>query len=256
MSTIDLSFFVPFSLELDSETNLIMKADNIPLEYNTRKLLDMKKVIFDQTWLMQQEDNFDLYYMYRDFTKGKDKILFQDQNVRYDITIIPPRKLGKEYVKTAGHFHPEAEDKHCYPEVYEVMNGKGLYLLQRRPEDTTEEEIEIIIIEGTKGDQILIPPGYGHVTINPTENETLVMNNLVSSQFDSIYSYIREHNGAAYLYLSSNEWKKNPAYKDKKLKISEKIPKKISNKPFYQAFLDEPDNWEFLNKPMKKENWL
>ena len=43
----------------------------------------------------------------------------------------------------------------------------------------------IALVKTTKGDIVLIPPGYGHVTINPSAEETLVMANLVSTAFVS-----------------------------------------------------------------------
>ena len=73
---------------------------------DVRRLFDMKEVIFDRDWLAKAED-FDLYYMYRDLYLSKsDKEKLLRQGLRYDITIIPPGMLGCEYIKTAGHYHP------------------------------------------------------------------------------------------------------------------------------------------------------
>ncbi|MFW9924287.1 MAG: glucose-6-phosphate isomerase family protein [Candidatus Thorarchaeota archaeon] len=212
----------------------------------------MKEVIFDQHWFEDLRGDFNLYYMYRDFTREKDKELFQKNNIRFDVTIIPPNKIGKEYVKTAGHFHPEIKEGISYPEVYEVMHGEGIYLLQN--EKIINNTIELIIVEGVAGDQILIPPGYGHITINPSDKEPLVMNNLVSSKFSSIYGPIKENNGAAYLFLTDNTWIKNPKYTEE-LMISKRKPSLISKKPFYLSFLENTKAWEFLNEPWNKSDW-
>lgn len=253
MSTIKLTEFVPFDLEIDIKTGLISKADQIPLEYGTRKISDMSEVIYDCKWFKDLKGDFNLYYMYRDFTREEDKELFRKYSIRFDVTIIPPFKLGKELVKTAGHFHPEIKEGVSYPEVYEVMHGEGIYLLQN--ETVKDDIIEIIIINGKKGDQILVPPGYGHITINPSQGDLLVMNNLVSSKFSSIYGSIKEKKGAAYLLLENNEWIKNPNY-SQKLDISTKEPTKIDSKPFYLSFLENPDKWIFLNEPWTKKAWL
>jgi glucose-6-phosphate isomerase len=254
MAIINLGKYVPFNLEFDSDKGQITKADGIEISFSTRKLSAMKDVIYDIDWLNNQEEDFDLYYMYRDFTRADDKVLFQKHSIRFDITIIPPKFLGREFVKTAGHFHPIADKKQSYPEVYEVMHGKGLYLLQKETKKK-KETIEIIIVPAKAGDQILIPPGYGHITINPTKTETLVMNNLVSSKFSSIYDDIKKKRGAAYLYRSSGSWIKNQTYKQK-IVVKEKEPKQISNKPFYLSFLENPDEWIFLNEPWKKDDWV
>ncbi|MBD3190024.1 MAG: glucose-6-phosphate isomerase [Candidatus Heimdallarchaeota archaeon] len=251
MKAIDLSKYVPYKLLVDKQTKKITKAGEIDLEYSTRKLLDMKEVLYDQEWLASQQENPDLYYMYRNLIREEDKDLYGNQNIRFDITIIPPRNLGKERVKTAGHFHPEIKENYSYPEAYEVMAGKGLYLLQK--ETKKEEAIEVIIIKAKAGDQVLIPPGYGHITINPSESETLIMNNLVSSKFSSIYEPIKERQGAAYLYLKDGQWIKNPQY-HKEVLVQKREAKKINQKPFYLSFLQKSEEWLFLNKPWEK-NW-
>jgi glucose-6-phosphate isomerase len=254
MPTVDLSKYVPYKLEFNTETNLISHADGIELNFKTRMLSAMKDVIYDVDWLNNQKSDFELYYMYRDFTREQDKTFFQKHGIRFDITIIPPRFLGREYVKTAGHFHPEAKKDFTYPEVYEVMHGQGLYLLQKTSKKK-KDPIELIIIPAKAGDQILIPPGYGHITINPTETETLVMNNLVSSRFSSIYDAIKKKRGAALLYHSNGTWIRSQTYKQKVV-VKEKTPITISSQPFYLAFLENPDEWIFLNEPWKKETWL
>ncbi|MHA1531729.1 MAG: hypothetical protein ACTSR6_06995 [Candidatus Heimdallarchaeota archaeon] len=76
MAAINISNFVPYELLVDSETNKIVKAGDIEPTFSTRKLLDMKDVIYDQEWLISLKENFDLYYMYRDLTRVEDKGLY------------------------------------------------------------------------------------------------------------------------------------------------------------------------------------
>ncbi|MHA1220341.1 MAG: glucose-6-phosphate isomerase family protein, partial [Candidatus Heimdallarchaeota archaeon] len=222
--------------------------------YSTRKLFDMKEVIYDLDFLETQEEDLDLYFMYRDLTREEDKAIFQQNSVRFDVTIIPPKMLGREFVKTAGHFHPEVKKDISYPEVYEVMYGKAFYLLQKQTKKK-RERLELIVIHAKAGDQVLIPPGYGHVTVNPSKKITLIMNNLVSSKFSSIYDEIKKKKGAAYLYHSNRTWIRNPTYQQKIL-VLEKNPQKLSEKPFYLSFLEDPEQWIFLNEPWTKETWL
>ena len=252
MKNTNLSNFVPFEFIFNNETNKLSKAGDIKLDFATRKLFDMKEVIYDQEWLNTQKDNFDLYYMYRDLTRDEDKETFQKNKVRFDVTIIPPRTIGQELIKTAGHFHPIIKEGVSYPEVYELMYGEGIYLLQK---DSSENNtLEIIVIKAKAGDQIMIPPRYGHITINPSESKALVMNNLVSSDFSSIYGSIKEKRGAAYLLLKDGNWIKNKQYEEE-LMILEKEPQKITEKPFYLSFIENPDKWIFLNEPWSKDTW-
>ena len=145
--------------------------------------------------------------MYREVSRNEtDRIWMQSHSIRYDVTIIPPANLDGEYVKTKGHYHPENPAGVGYPELYEVMEGFAHFLLQTKALD------DIILIEAQKGDIVVIPPGYGHVTINPTLDETLTMANLVSTEFSSEYAYYDKMHGAAYYELVGGIIQKNPAY--------------------------------------------
>lgn len=77
----------------------------------------MKEVLYDQKWAASA-GNLKLYYMYRG-VKKKD-------GLRYDITIIPPRMLGKEFVKTKGNRNSDD-----FLEFYTVLAGKALFLMQK-----------------------------------------------------------------------------------------------------------------------------
>lgn len=147
-----------------------------------------------------------LYYMYRDLyqTHG-DHIWLERHHLRYDITIIPPAVINGEYTKTKGHYHPKNAAGIPYPEVYEVLSGSAYYLLQKR------DHTDVILLPAHTGDTVLIPPGYGHVTINP-DRENLIMANLVSTDFESEYGEINALHGAAYYYMKKEGWVLNPYY--------------------------------------------
>ena len=167
-----------------------------------RHLFDMTDVIFDQAWLAGAED-FDLYFMFRDlYLSRADKEKLLAQGLRYDITIIPPAMLGKEYIKTAGHYHPLVPGGAVtYPELYEVLEGEALYLLQ------SEDHSDVAVVHASAGDKVLVPPGYGHVTINRS-NKTLKMANFVARDFSSLYEPYRAKGGAAYFFTREG-WIKN-----------------------------------------------
>ncbi|NLH22172.1 MAG: glucose-6-phosphate isomerase, partial [Methanothrix sp.] len=167
-----------------------------------RHLFDMTDVIFDQPWLAGAED-FDLYFMFRDlYLSRADKEKLLAQGLRYDITIIPPAMLGKEYIKTAGHYHPLVPGGAVtYPELYEVLEGEALYLLQ------SEDHSDVAVVHASAGDKVLVPPGYGHVTINRS-NKTLKMANFVARDFSSLYEPYRAKGGGAYFFTREG-WIKN-----------------------------------------------
>lgn len=181
-----------------------------------RKLGEMKEVIFDKRFLSTANMDMELYYMFRDVSKNEeDANTIKEQGLRYDITIIPPNKLGSEFVKTAGHYHPcPTGSDITYPEIYEVLEGEAHYLLQRREEEGGTEKItDVVLVKAKEGDKVIIPPNYGHVTINPSET-TLKMANWVASAFASIYEPVKRREGAAYFELTNGEFVKNEIYED------------------------------------------
>lgn len=161
-----------------------------------RYLYDLKGVIYDKKWF-SSSDNIELYYMYRGI-KG-------DGSLRYDITVIPPNMLGVEFTKTKGHYHPGN-----FGELYLVLEGEAIYLMQKV--DKNGEIEHIYAVKATKGDSVIIPPKYGHITINPS-NKDLKMANWVSGSFESIYEPIEKMGGGGYFYTISG-WIKNSNYKD------------------------------------------
>ena len=180
-----------------------------------RKLNDIKKVVFDQQWLKTAFDS-ELYYMYRGIKKKN--------NLRYDITIIPPKMLGQEFVKTKGHYH---SDKHG--ELYIVLKGKAIYLLQKNEKNQIKD---VYAVKAKKNDVVVVPPFYGHVTINPSQ-EKLEMANWMFDKCQSDYSFFEKMNGACYFYTKKG-WLKNKKYK--------KVPKLKFKKPLKKI----PTNLSFL----------
>lgn len=147
-----------------------------------------------------------LYYMYRDLSRDeRDRQWLARKHLRYDITVIPPLTLCGEYVKTKGHYHPDAPSGTGYPELYEILCGDAHYLLQDR------SLRDAVLIRATTGDNVVVPPGYGHVTINPSPT-TLVMANLVASSFSSSYEPYEERHGAAFYEMLGGELIRNPYY--------------------------------------------
>ena len=173
----------------------------------------MKEVLYDKEWT-KNAPNFELYYMYRGI-KEKD-------DLRYDITIIPPRMLGKEFVKTKGHYHIGN-----YGELYKVLAGLALFLIQDK------EVKNIYFFRAKRGEFVLIPPNFGHTTINPS-SKTLKVANWTSKKCKSDYKSIEKKRGFCYYYTICG-WIKNKNYK--------KIPKLRSKKPLKKM----PKSLDFLN---------
>jgi glucose-6-phosphate isomerase len=174
-----------------------------------RYLFDLKRVLYDQKWL-KRANNIPLYYIYRG--------IWEKNNLRYDITIIPPRMLGKEFVKTKGHYHIGN-----FGELYKVLAGEGIFLIQKR------DLSDAYFVRAKRGNFVKIPPGYGHTTINPSK-KTLKIANWVSKYCQSDYQSIEKMGGFCYYYTIEG-WVENKNYKKipklKKKKPSKKMPKNL-----------------------------
>jgi len=217
-------------------------------EPDIRMLSDSEAGLLDREIL--QAGDRELYYMYRDLALSRsDHDTMLENGLRYDITIIPPGMLGREYVKTAGHYHPAVPGTDTsYPEVYEVLAGAGHYLLQKR---TVNSVIDVVLVQALAGDKVIIPPDYGHVTIN-TGNKELKMANWVSREFSSLYKPYVELHGAAY-YLTEDGFIANPGYRNVP-EIREVKPKSFSKTGLVRGselygLVRDIGKLDFLNRP-------
>lgn len=225
-----------------------LRFGSVTREASIRRARDMAEVIQDKEWLEENREA-ELYYMYRDLYREGDKEKIREEGLRYDITIIPSRKMGREYVKTKGHYHPEAAQGMSYPEIYEVLEGEAHYLLQKKGENGLED---VVLIEAEAGEKALIPPDYGHITINPSK-QALKMANWVDRSFDSIYSDILELGGGAYFELISGEFVENTNY-ERVPPLRRSEPTEIpelgieTGKEMYDL-IEEPEKLDYLSSP-------
>lgn len=217
-----------------------------------RRLKDMQEVILDK----ENGDDV-LYAMYRDVCREGDLPLLQQKNLRFDITVIPARRIGREYTKTAGHYHPVRPGTPItFPEVYEVIHGTAHYLLQKTDNRNYDKLLEVIVVEVKAGEKVVIPPDYGHITINASQ-EPLVMSNWVEREFKSVYQPIVDHGGGAYFALVKGagiEWMKNPLHQNippiKMMKPLQSPEFGLEfGKPMYLTGLAAPEKLRFLTHP-------
>jgi glucose-6-phosphate isomerase len=188
------------------------------LETEIRYLDDMKMVLYDKAWA-RTAPNFEVYYMQRG--------LEEKDSLRYDITTIPPKMLGREFVKTKGHYHIGG-----YQELYIVLEGEGIFLMQKRGEGEIQD---VCSVRAREGDCVVVPSFYGHVTINPG-SKTLKMGNWISKECQSEYESIETTGGFSYYYTQAG-WIKNRNYKE--------VPK-----PRFEMPLESmPGNLNFLKRP-------
>lgn len=232
-----------------------LKFGSLEREPAVRRVSDMKEVILDQGWASENPET-ELYYMYRDLWLDPHKEIILKNDLRYDITVIPPCLMGKEFVKTQGHHHPDCVPGLSYTELYEVLEGEAHFLLQRQRGGVVED---VVLIKARAGDKAPIPSNYGHVTINPG-NSPLKLANWVSRRFSSIYEEYKLRKGGAYYELSDGSFLRNPNYDQvPELRIIEARELSELNirkgKPIYDL-IETPENLRFLNQPQEFKDLL
>jgi len=196
------------------------------VEPDIRRLKDIKDVIFDEEWYKTADPELPLYYMYRGIEK-KD-------GLRHDITVIPSQTLGKEFIKTLGHYHQK------YGELYNVLEGEAIYLLQKREQGEEGKISDVYFINAKNGQAIIVPPQYAHFTINASLNDLKMANwNIDPCPFD--YEPVKRMKGACYYYTKSG-WVKNMKY--------EIVPLLREEQPLKAM----PQNLDFLKEPEKGKN--
>jgi glucose-6-phosphate isomerase len=162
-----------------------------------------------------------------------------------------PNELGEELTKTHGHYHQKSPDGLDYPEVYQVIKGRAVFVLQKK---LSSGMVDVIIIDAKEGDPVLLPPGYGHVTVNKLDRD-LILSNLVYDKFESRYDEYKENQGAACYILKGGETQKNLNYMISNIErvnatdLNAKYG--FSSKNILEDFVKTPEKFEFLIKPRK-----
>jgi glucose-6-phosphate isomerase len=205
------------------------------------------------------------YGAYRDIVFEKDRALFQKYDFRYDITVIMPGTIQGECKKTSGHYHGYIQGQpFTYPEVYEVLEGKAAYILQkvrnfdRANEEPFIEDLKLVFVEA--GQAIIIPPFYGHCSINVGEGP-LAFSNIAVVSCPMHYEPIKQKHGLSIYVLNDGtkpRFVQNTNYQ-KVPEVHTIIPKQnpglgiTFGKSVYKSFITAPEKFDFLLNPAAYE---
>lgn len=251
--------------DLSKISGLDIKLNGSKLEFNFSEFhTEPKARSYEEAknvYLEKAAQEKDLYYMYRYFEAEKDEPTFEGNKCEYDITVIKPGKIGPEMIKTVGHYHASVPGTEIsYPEVYEVIEGEITYLFQTEPDD--KNEVDVLIVEAKAGDKVIVPPNYGHVSINRS-NVTAVSSNIQRRDLPASANYdaFKEKNGAA-LYYDGKDWTENYNYtvRTRKYVTPKERPEwGLTKEPLYTSFIKNPEKFGWLTEPQKydfSDIWL
>lgn len=239
MEMIDLQKISGLPILFDGQRLDIIFNDDFPfIEKSERSLEELKPYLKNQE--VKNGPN-PVYRVWRNAHLASDNEKIKNDNLRYDLTLMPAGTIDGEFVKTAGHYHKP------YPEIYEVLMGRAHSLAQ--------SESMIYLIEAGPGEKFIIPPEFGHNTIN-VFNEPLLLANWVSEKAGYDYSSYKNKRGASYYFFKKNDLVdivKNPNYKSapevKKIGTREYSEFGIPKNQSLYSLVNEIEKLRFLNYP-------
>jgi glucose-6-phosphate isomerase, archaeal len=193
-----------------------MNYDLTKLTPDIRYLDDVRGVLYDKDFA-KKSPNVELYFMYR-------KVKIENGLVN-NITVTPAKMLGSEFVKTKGHVHIGN-----FKEIYTVLEGQAIYFMQKGDGNKIDDTYAV---KAEKGESVIIPEGYGHITINPSETEDLKTSDWTSEKCRSDYSLFEKLHGGCYYYTKQG-WVKNENYKS------------VPELRFEESVKTFPENLDFL----------
>lgn len=126
-----------------------------------------------------------------------------------NVTILSPGKNGNEFNKTYGHFH-----NYQGVEIYRVIYGQGVLIMQRNDEDGEAKEIRVTSLRG--GMTVEVPAGYGHALVNIGKTYLVVIDDAPDGAKTHNFEPVREKHGFAYYIIDKKGevgFESNPRYR-------------------------------------------
>lgn len=257
---INLETLSGLPIQLDGDGQIVFGADVVVEETKTRLLSDLTSVAMEPESCQGRSDV--AYYMYNGVYCQSDANRLEGLPIQYELTLIPARRIGREFVKTFGHLHSaEPESGQTYAEVCEVLVGTAHFLFHTLDPVGPSASLAYYV-EAREGDKVLFPPGLDHLTINPRSGP-LLFSDVIARGSRGIYDRFRATRGAAYLEVAEGgkpQFVPNPVYRN--VPPLSKRPVEgypalhlTRDEPLYTAFVQgRGENWSFLTDPC--QFWL
>jgi glucose-6-phosphate isomerase len=185
-------------------------------EYATRSFEALAPILEDPDSIKGMEQSI-IYWMFRNSGHLGDEHMVSQYALRYDMSVFRQRQFGMELMKTSGHYHPDMWlGGPSYPELYEVPYGTAIFLMQEvddiyaGPDKVQVKNCIALVCE--QGQKAIMPPNFGHVTLNPNPKKALITTNWVCSSFASVYGGAEICRGFSWFRTEDRGWIENPHY--------------------------------------------
>lgn len=196
-----------------------------------------------------------IYRHYPQVYRHEDENLLRSRQICLELTVMAPGCFGTEPLKTCGHYHNLVPGtSFTYPVIKEVVHGKCHFLLQKA--DPPYERIsDAVLLMGEARERVVIPPGYGHLEINPTDGP-VVLATVHSTDLTGLFEPYIQRKGACYYATKAENtllFVPNAAYPDiPTLRVgrAHELPDfALTGQTLYRSVVQEPDRFELLNHP-------
>lgn len=214
------------------------------------KVKELKNVLMEEE--IENEEEV-VYKIYKDVKLVEHKETWG--NVRFDLIVMWPKKLGEEYSKIKGYYRSIADNGFRYPEIFQVAEGYAEFILQQ-PGDKHEKVKKAIIVRAQRMEVVIIPPAFGVTIINPTTEKTVIAR-IRARDAEEVSKEYEKTKGECYYRIEKEKWIPNNNYEELPL-LEIQLPQnkwKIMKRgiPIYEAQLYNPKTTETLIYPDPSE---
>lgn len=250
-----------YEVWLDEKTCELIFESGVSFEVCKEKCFgEMKHLAYEEE---EAADDEICYRFYQNIFDGAKRQIFEERQVTNGITILMPGLMGRECRKNSGHYHGLCGGHRLpYPEVYEVLCGTAVFLIQESREFLGDGPLKVDHMRAAflrEGEKIVIPPYSAHCVCNVGEGPMAFGNLAVPCPLH--YEPIaRMHGFGMYLLKEKNNLIFVPNARYEKLPQLEMIHPGENEKlgivngvSLNEMFWEKPERFDYLAEPEKFE---
>lgn len=255
IKTKDFDFYV-------DESGFTFNREYLTGPVKHKKSIEMNPLLLKH--LSEEDQSWNYAFVSGIYHNEEEKEEYEKRDFANGITVINRGTMNGECRKNSGHYHGVSEGHVLpYPEVYEILQGKAAFILQKSTNFDSEEELKVddvklVILE--TGEKLVVPAWYAHCAIN-IGDEPMAFYNLAAKNTPLFYDPITKKHGFSYYILKENDiliaiqnanYNNLPQLKVVKPGYDEKLGI-IEGKSVFAQFAEDPDIFRYLDHPEEYE---
>ncbi|AMM44810.1 glucose-6-phosphate isomerase [Bacillus phage SP-15] len=210
-------------------------------------------IVQNMTYLEPSRHVVDSVSSFTRYTNVMDKCdenIFRAHGMRHEVLVLHPSSSKSRISRTNGIYLPLKDAKYPYTQVFQVIEGESIFLLQTQP---YQAEIDCKFISADPGDIVYIPPGYGYTIFNRGDKD-LVISSLVKNEVYYDVRTMQSMDGPVYEFSreeSKLTFRVNDSYANSTVTTEYDIrdldvPDTFITGSIYEGFINYPETFNFL----------